>query len=101
MFAVLYRWKLKSGTEQKFREAWSSATEAIAARSGTGGSRLHRTDDGEFVAYAVWPSRQQWEDASKLPSANPEAGAKMRECIEHSISTTPLDVVEDLLRPLP
>ena len=97
-FAVLYRWKLKPGSEDAFRAAWRAMTEAIATRSGTGGSRLHRTDDGHFVAYAVWPSRQAWVDARALPSANAEAGARMRECIEESLGTTMLEVVDDLLR---
>ena len=70
-------------------------------RSRTGGSRLHRTADGELVAYAVWPSREAWEEAGKLPSANPEAGAKMRECIDQSLGATMLDVVEDVLRDSP
>jgi heme-degrading monooxygenase HmoA len=101
MFAVLYHWKLKPGAEASFREAWRSMTEAIVVRSGTGGSRLHRTDDDHFVAYAVWPSRQAWEDAGKLPSADPAAGAKMRDCIEESLATTALYLVDDLLRELP
>jgi heme-degrading monooxygenase HmoA len=101
MFAVVYRWTLKPGTEQTFRQAWKAMTEAIALRSRTGGSRLHRTDDGSFLAYAVWPSRQAWEDARTLPSANAEAGAKMRACIETSMETTTLDVLDDLLRDLP
>ena len=49
MIAVMYRWRLKPGMEARFQEAWSAMTEAIAARSGTGGSRLHRTGDGELV----------------------------------------------------
>lgn len=101
MFAVLYRWKLKAGAELAFRDAWRAVTEAIAARSGTGGSRLHQADDGSFVAYAVWPNRQAWEAAQKLPPANAEASARMRPCIEESLETTTLDVVDDLLRALP
>jgi heme-degrading monooxygenase HmoA len=101
MFAVVYRWKLKPGTEESFRDAWKTATEAIAHRSGTGGSRLHRADDGTFVAYAIWPSRKAWEDARALPSAAPEAGTTMRECIEQSLETLPLEVLDDRWRPLP
>ena len=70
MIAVLYRWKVKAGAEMAFREAWNAMTETIRVRHGTGGSRLHRTDDGEFVAYAVWPSRPHWEAAAKLPSTS-------------------------------
>jgi quinol monooxygenase YgiN len=96
-FAVLYRWKIKPGTENTFREAWKALTEAIRVRSGTGGSRLHRADGGEFVAYAVWPSRAAWEESRSLPAADPEAGKTMRECIEESMGTTTLDVLDDLL----
>jgi len=101
MFAVLYRWKLKPGTEEAFREAWKAMTERITVQRGTGGSRLHRTDDGDFAAYAVWPSRERWEAAGKLPSSDPEAGARMKACIEESRPITLLDVLDDLLRPLP
>jgi len=99
MFAVLYRWKLKPGTEPQFREAWKAATGTIRARYKTGGSRLHRNDDGELVAYAVWPSREAWVEARKLPSTNPAAGAVMNACIEESFPTVFLEVVDDLLAP--
>lgn len=101
MFAVLYRWKLKPGTEQTFRDAWCTATESIRARHGTAGSRLHRTDEGELFAYAVWPDRRTWEEAGKMPSANPEAGATMRACIEASLGATALEVLDDRLTALP
>jgi len=97
MFAVQYRWRVKPGTEDAFRAAWRAMTESIRERHGTSGSRLHRTDAGELVAYAVWPSRQQWEAAGQQPSANPAAGDAMRACIQQSLGATPLDVVDDLL----
>ena len=97
VFAVIYRWTLKPGTEDRFRDAWRTMTEAIIARSGTSGSRLHRTDNGEVVAYAVWPSRERWEAAGKLPPASAEALTTMRDCIETSHGATPLTLLDDLL----
>ena len=97
VFAVIYRWTLKPGTEDRFRDAWRTMTEAILARSGTSGSRLHRTDNGEVVAYAVWPSRERWEAAGKLPPASAEALTTMRDCIETSHGATPLTLLDDLL----
>ena len=97
MFTVLYRWRLKPGAEPAFRQAWRVATESIRARYGTGGSRLHRTDEGEFIGYAVWPDRPTWEKAQTLPSVNPVAGAAMRACIEEALGATPLEVLDDLL----
>ena len=80
-----------------FRDAWKAMTVSIQSRHATGGSRLHRTDEGDLAAYAVWPSRQEWEAAGNLPSTNPEAGAQMRACIAQSFPATTLDVLEDLL----
>ena len=101
MFAVLYRWKLKPGTEAAFREAWCAATEAIRTRYGTGGSRLHRTEDDEVIAYAVWPSRADWEKAQNDSATLPDASDRMRACVAVRVSTTPLDVIDDLLGSLP
>ncbi len=97
MFAVLYEFKLKPGTEPAFREAWGTATRAIRARYGTSGSRLHRTDDGALVAYAVWPDRATWETAQSLPSVSPEPGTAMRACMAEPMTSTPLNVLDDLL----
>jgi quinol monooxygenase YgiN len=97
MFAVLYRFKLEPGAEETFRQAWRSATKAIREHYGTSGSRLHRAGDGYLVAYAVWPDRGTWEKAQSLPSVSPESGAAMRTCLAEPVTTTPLEVVDDLL----
>ncbi len=97
MFAVLYRFKLKPDTEPAFREAWRAATHAIRERYGTSGSRLHRADDGDLVAYAVWADRATWERAQSLPSVSPESGAAMRACMAEPMTATQLEVVDDLL----
>lgn len=99
MFVAQYRWRLHPGSEDAFRTAWRAMTAAIRARHGTSGSRLHRTDDGELVAYAVWPSRDAWEAARAQASAYPEAGAAMRACIAHGHDAMPLEVLDDLLAP--
>jgi len=97
MFAVLYRFKLHPGTELSFREAWCSATHAIREHYGTSGSRLHRVDEEHLLAYAAWPDRATWEKAQTLPSVSPEAGAAMRACLAEPVTSTPLEVVDDLL----
>ena len=38
MFAVLYRWQVKPGREDEFRDAWHRATEAIYQHRGSLGS---------------------------------------------------------------
>ena len=97
MFVMQYRWRLQPGTEDTFRAAWRTMTTAIRARHGTSGSRLHRTDDGELLAYAVWPSREAWEAALSQPTSDLEAGAAMRACIAHSYAPLPLSIIDDLL----
>jgi heme-degrading monooxygenase HmoA len=97
MFAVLYRWKIKPGCEVTFREAWRTMTAAIKARHQTSGSRLHQTENGELIAYAVWPSRDAWVSARALPSAHVDAGETMKSCTEQSFPFTTLDVLDDLL----
>src|SRR5690606_1331589 len=53
--AVIYRWTVKPGLDAEFRAGWLRGTQAIHARCGSFGARLHRTDDGTYVSYAVWP----------------------------------------------
>jgi hypothetical protein len=55
VFAVVYRWRLHPGREEQFVDGWERVTAAIRAGCGSHGSRLHRADDGTWVAYARWP----------------------------------------------
>jgi heme-degrading monooxygenase HmoA len=96
MFVVVYRWKITAGHEDSFRGAWRQMTESIFEKEGSLGSRLHRADDGTLVAYAQWPSRQRWQDATG--SANPDAAARMKTCIETRYDNLLLEVTDNLLR---
>jgi heme-degrading monooxygenase HmoA len=86
MFVVIYRWKLKEGTEERFREGWRRATEAIAEKYGALGSRLHRAEDGSWLAYAQWPDKDRWQAMRGGPAADAEAFAMMRDSIDDSAS---------------
>ena len=97
MFAVIYRWRLKPGTEAQFASAWAERTRAIMNQEGGLGSRLHRSDNGWFVAYAQWPSRAAWEGFMATNSPPSTAGTLMRSCIEASEEPLGLEVVSDLL----
>ncbi len=50
MFAVLYRWRVRPGATEQFRDAWRRGTIAIQERFKSGGSRLHRAADGTWIA---------------------------------------------------
>ena len=97
-FAVMYRWRLHAGREEAFTRAWADVTRAIRAERGGLGSRLHRAEDGTWVAYAQWPDRATWEAAQGAPSAAPaDAAATMGEAIAERFTPVLLDPVADLL----
>ena len=51
-FTVLYRWKLRPGSEDVCVEAWTAATRRLLS-AGSLGSRLHRGNDGIWYSYAI------------------------------------------------
>ena len=99
MFVVVYRWRCTPENEPAFREAWSTMTRILREQCGSLGSRLHRADDGTLVAYAQWPSRQQWEAANAAGDAADAARATMQRCAERGAPPLLLGVLDDLLAP--
>jgi quinol monooxygenase YgiN len=99
MFIALYRWKLKPGKEDQFREAWSEVTLAIRETCGSLGSRLHRSEDGTWVAYAQWPSKELWERERPLDDGAAAARQRMRDAVEESLPSLYLTVSDDYLVP--
>lgn len=98
MFIALYRWKVKEGQEKEFIEGWRRRTEEIYRRCGSLGSRLHRAEDGTWVAYAQWPDRRTYDAAQSVPVGDAEARAMMRESVEESYPDVYMEVVGDFLR---
>ena len=78
MFVVLYRWKIKPGTEDQLRTAWVSSTRKIMARYGALGSRLHVVEDGSWLAYAQWPDKERWLLMRQSAPVAPEEFAIMQ-----------------------
>lgn len=99
MFVVIYRWRLKPGGEAVFREGWREMTESIYRARGSLGSRLHRAEDGTWLAYAQWPSEEAWRAAREAGTADEGAARKMREGSEALISEERLHVADDLFKP--
>lgn len=94
--AVLYRWRLRPGTEATFREAWRTLTDAIRVQRGGLGSRLHRGEDGTWWAYAQWPSRERWDEAQALPAVDEAASQALRACVAETFPPVHLNVEDDL-----
>jgi quinol monooxygenase YgiN len=97
MLCVIYRWRLKPGREDEFVAAWERLTRAIRDHRGGLGSRLHRAENGLWVAYAQWPDRATWESARDRETADPKAAAAMAEAVAERAEPLLLDVVADLL----
>ena len=71
-FAVIYRWRVHPGMEESFTAAWETLTRGIREGRGGLGSRLHRAEDGTWVAYAQWPDRATWANMQEMGSVDAE-----------------------------
>ena len=100
-FAVIYRWKVKPGMEAQYQRGWERVTERLKADRGALGSRLHKMDDGTWVAYAQWPSRAAWERSRAMGPADPEGSRLMHEAEAEALPPMLLDPVRDFLEPVP
>ena len=96
MIVYLYRWKLRTGMEKSFEEAWSFVTRELREREGSLGSRLHLGSDGWFYGYAQWPSREARENA-RFTAEMDRALTTMKSAIEESLDEIVLDPVADFL----
>ena len=96
-FAVIYRWRIRNGMEDQFQQAWVIVTKSFIDERKALGSRLHRVDDGSWVAYAQWPSRRAWERSRELGPSDPNAAAVMAEATEESFEPILLHPVSDHL----
>jgi hypothetical protein len=96
-FAVIYRWRIHNGMEEQFQQAWATVTELFIAERGALGSRLHQVEDGTWIAYAQWPTRQAWEQSRGLGPADPVTSGLMTESIEEIFEPILLDPVRDYL----
>ena len=98
MFAVIYTFEVHPDKDAIFIESWKNLTQLIYQYEGSLGSRLHKKNNEQYIAYAQWPDRKTWENSgSKLPEEANEYRKKMKEaCV--SISTQhELQMIEDLL----
>jgi len=98
MFCVIYQWKVKPAQENEFRDTWRIITEAIFQQHGSLGSRLHRSDDGTWLAYAQWPDREHWENHTETLGIE-LARSRQSECLfEEPHVLHKLTMTDDLLK---
>jgi hypothetical protein len=97
MFNVIYRWKIHPGKEEQFKEAWIEATRLIREFRGGQGSRLHRCEDGSFLAYAQWPDQETWQRSSEVTLPDNSAFVRMKDAVASSEPPIPMTALENLL----
>lgn len=99
MFIAIYRFKVKKNNEEIFIEAWEDLTKLIYRHEGSLGSRLHKSDSNEFIAYAQWPDRATWKNSGdRLPPEADIVWKNMREACEEVENIYELDSISDLLK---
>ena len=98
-FVVIYRWRLHPGKEPQFQQVWSRNTPLIIEKCGGLGSRLHRADDGTWLAYAQWPDRETWERSYTVPDWDPEGGRILQDAIAERFPRILLNPVADFWVP--
>jgi hypothetical protein len=96
-FIVIYRWRLHADMEKRFQEIWSRNTPQIALRCGGLGSRLHKAEDGTWLAYAQWPDKETWERSYSVPDWDLEGREAMQEAIIERLPRILLYPIADFL----
>ena len=66
---------------------------------GSFGSKLHKDQSNNYVAYALWPDRTTWENAgSNLPKKAKEFSTMMRDSCIKIETKYELEEIEDLIK---
>lgn len=99
MFCVVYSFEVKDDAHEQFIKAWQELTELIFNHEGSLGSRLHKVDDSNYIAYAQWPDRKTWENSgSKLPASAESVREAMRDACLEIKTLHQMEVVNDRLK---
>jgi len=94
---VLYRWKVKPGHEDAFRDAWATGTLRIRETCKSGGAELFSGPGGLFLSLARWPSEEMRSRCLNESGVADEPWAQtMNDCIAERLPEIPLSPVRDL-----
>lgn len=98
--SAVYRFTVIPGKEATFEAARLKRTQGIYLRLGSLGSRLHRQVNGDYIAYAQWPSREVWLNAEgeNLDAQYRHARNEVQRCLLIDKTLYEVDVAEDYLQ---
>lgn len=108
MFAVIYRGFIYPELEEEYQKLWRQVATYFINNRGAFGSCLHKTAEGEWIAYSRWPDRETrdaaWPKDDEPPSDNlkpeiQEIIVALKECIDKDkpFQEICMDIVDDLL----
>lgn len=99
MYAAIYRWRVAPEHEASFKRRWHEITQDILEHHGGGGSRLHRAENGDWVAYARWPKREDRDKAFAERTREAQDTTPQEEGKAKLVEEVWLQIVDDLLIP--
>lgn len=98
MFIVIYSFEVREHMEHQFVKSWSALTELIYHYENSLGSRLHKTKQGEYIAYAQWPDKKTWKNAGdRLPQEANELRREMRNACSSIQTIYKMNLINDKL----
>ncbi len=99
MFVVIYSFKTLPDKESEFVHSWKELTKLIYQFENSFGSRLHKKEEGHYIAYAQWPDRETWANSgNNLPKIAARFRNQMKDACSEMITQHELELMSDLLR---
>jgi len=100
MYCYLLEFSVREGEEDRFIESWGEVTEYIRRQFGSLGSRLHKTADGAYIAYAQWPDKESRFSDHAWSAEGLEARERMLDTLDGRAARViyEFQVVKDLLK---
>lgn len=96
-FIIIYRWEVHSSRADQFVSAWESLIGLYRQLYGAVGGRLHRTDDGQWLAYTQWPTRDQYLLAMERGIPDPRIAERMNDAVSKRLDPLFLSMESDML----
>jgi hypothetical protein len=108
MFAVIYRGRVYPEAEEDYQKLWHKIAHYFIEYRGALGSCLHKTVEGDWVAYSRWPDKNtrdaSWpkegeEPCETLSQEIQEVILSLKKCIDKDqpFQEICMEVVDDLL----
>ncbi len=99
MYVAIYEFETHPGKEKVFIESWNTLTRYIYQHMNSLGSRLHKSSDCIYLAYAQWPSKEVFEaNNTELPPEMVAIRETMRNACVHVGRLVEMDTVDDFLQ---